>query len=280
MTPAEPAPRPTPGPLLQISDPHFGTEQPRVVEALLRLAHALRPELAVLSGDITQRATPAQFAAARQFVERLGVPRVLAIPGNHDLPLLNLALRLIDPYRRYRAAFGDDLEPRYESTAWRVITVNTTRAHRHKHGEVSRRQIERVAHALAEAGPAQLRVVVVHQPAAVVRAADAEDLLRGHRNALRRWSEAGADIVLGGHIHRPYVLAIHARDPALGGRTWVVQAGTAVSTRVREDAGNSVNLLRPTASDGHRGCIVERWDYRLAEDRFTQAATDHLNFTR
>lgn len=27
--------------LLQISDPHFGTEQPAVVEALLRLAHEI-----------------------------------------------------------------------------------------------------------------------------------------------------------------------------------------------------------------------------------------------
>ena len=75
--------------VLQISDPHFGTEQAPVVEALAALADQQQPDLVVLSGDITQRARPAQFAAARAFVDRLGVP-VLAIPGNHDIPLFAL----------------------------------------------------------------------------------------------------------------------------------------------------------------------------------------------
>jgi 3',5'-cyclic AMP phosphodiesterase CpdA len=47
--------------LLQISDPHFGTTQPLVVNALERLAQAQRPDVLVLSGDITQRARASQF---------------------------------------------------------------------------------------------------------------------------------------------------------------------------------------------------------------------------
>ena len=50
--------------LLQISDTHFGTEQPQVVEALVALAAQQRPEVVVLSGDITQRARPS-FARPR-----------------------------------------------------------------------------------------------------------------------------------------------------------------------------------------------------------------------
>ncbi len=53
--------------LLQISDAHFGTEQPPVVQALLQLARAEPPDLVVMSGDITQRARRHQFAAARSF---------------------------------------------------------------------------------------------------------------------------------------------------------------------------------------------------------------------
>ena len=75
--------------LLQISDPHFGTEQPQVVEALVTLARLQQPDLLVLSGDITQRAQPAQFQAARAFMDRLGAP-FLAIPGNHDIPLFDV----------------------------------------------------------------------------------------------------------------------------------------------------------------------------------------------
>mgnify|MGYP000060360230 CR=1 FL=1 len=83
--------------LLQISDTHFGTEQPPVVEALVALAAQLRPDLMVLSGYITQPARPDQFLAAKAFADRLGVP-VLALPGNHDIALFDLRARLTRPY--------------------------------------------------------------------------------------------------------------------------------------------------------------------------------------
>jgi len=44
--------------LLQISDPHFGTEQSPVIEALVALAQQQQSDLLVLSGDTTQRARP------------------------------------------------------------------------------------------------------------------------------------------------------------------------------------------------------------------------------
>ena len=161
--------------LLQISDPHFGTEQAPVMQALEQLVRAQRPELVVLSGDITQRATRAQFRAARAFVDRLGAPAVLAIPGNHDIPLFALGTRLLDPYGRYREAFGPELEPVFESAHCLVIAVNTTRWYRHEDGEVSAAQIERVAARLAGAAAQQLRVVVVHQPLAVTLARGCEE---------------------------------------------------------------------------------------------------------
>ena len=67
--------------LLQVSDPHFGTERAPVMQALLRLARAHAPDVLLLSGDITQRGRRAQYAAARAFVERLGVPRRTARDG-------------------------------------------------------------------------------------------------------------------------------------------------------------------------------------------------------
>ena len=76
--------------VLQISDPHFGTERAAVVEALVALARLQQPDLLVLSGDITQRARPRQFGLARALVDRLAAP-MLAIPGNHDIALFDLA---------------------------------------------------------------------------------------------------------------------------------------------------------------------------------------------
>lgn len=261
--------------LLQISDPHFGTEQPPVAEALVALALQQRPDLLVLSGDITQRARPAQFKLARAFMQRLGAP-VLAIPGNHDIPLFNLWARLRRPFARHIAAFGDDLERVHAAPDLLVVCVNTARPWRHKHGEVSGLQVERVARLLAGAGAAQLRVVVVHQPVAVTRPADEPDLLRGCAVALQRWAAAGADLVMGGHIHLPYVMALHG----LARPMWAVQAGTAVSSRVREGVPNSVNLLRWGADSSPGCCVIEQWDFSAAGQAFVRAGLTELRPAR
>lgn len=265
--------------LLQISDTHFGTEQPAVVEALVALAAQQRPDLVVLSGDITQRARPAQFRAAKAFVDRLGVP-VLAIPGNHDIALFDLWARLTRPYARYSAVFGAELEPVHDTADLLVVGVNTTRAWRHKNGEVSLAQIDRVAELLCAARPQQLRLVVVHQPVAVTLASDRSNLLRGHRAATQAWSAAGADLVMGGHIHLPFTLAL----PGLTRRLLAVQAGTAVSARTRAGAPNSVNVLRwgesCTADLAQAGvrthaqgrCLIEQWDFSHRDRIFVRAA--------
>lgn len=254
--------------LLQISDPHFGTEQADVMEALERLTQALSPQVVVLSGDITQRATRAQFAAARAFIDRLAVPAVVAIPGNHDIPLFHLAARLFAPYERYAEAFGADLEPVFESAEWLVVAVNTTRWYRHEDGEVSPAQVERVAARLAAASPSQLRVVVTHQPVMVTRQEDMHNRLHGRETAVARWSRAGADLILGGHIHLPFVRSLHDAYAGCPRTTWVVQAGTAVSSRVRAGHPNSVNVLRLEAAEGSRVCQAERWDHSAIHKAF------------
>jgi 3',5'-cyclic AMP phosphodiesterase CpdA len=261
--------------LMQVSDTHFGTEQPPVVEALAALARQQQPDVLVLSGDITQRARPAQFRAARAFADRLAAP-LLAVPGNHDIPLLDLWERLRRPYRRYVGAFGADLEPVHRSPELMVVCVNTTRPWRHKHGEVSAAQVDRVARLLEAADAAQLRVVVVHQPIAVTRVEDLPNRLRGHAAALQRWASAGADLVMGGHIHLPYVLAL----PGLARPLWAVQAGTAVSSRVREGVPNSVNLLRwgRHATPGH--CRIEQWDFSADQGAFVRAKVSDVRPAR
>lgn len=247
--------------VLQLSDPHFGTERPPALAALERLAGALRPDLLLVTGDITQRARPAQFASARAYFDRLPVGARLVIPGNHDIPLLALAARLFDPHGRQARAFGPAMEGEFECEDLLVIALNTTRRWRHKHGEVSAAQVEHVAARLARAAPGQLRLVAVHQPVAVPTSSDVNNLLRGHAAALRRWAEAGADAVLGGHIHLPYVMPV----PGLPRPVWAVQAGTALSHRVRGGIPNSVNVVR--TGPGRRA-VVERWDMDEAAGEF------------
>ncbi len=262
--------------LIHMSDTHFGTEQALVMAALHRLVQQQAPEMAILSGDITQRARPSEFRAAREFIDQLAVPATLVIPGNHDIPLFDLAARLFTPYANFAREFGNELEPVFESEHLLVIALNTTRRYHHIDGAVSIAQMQRVAARLGQASDAQLRIVVTHQPVCVTESEDAPNLLHGHAAAISCWAAAGADLVLGGHIHLPFVCALHERDAALPRRIWAVQAGTALSTRIRNNAGNSVNLIRYGAELAPRCCTVERWDYQPAEQCFMQASIHEL----
>lgn len=250
--------------LLQVSDAHFGTERPQVVDALRRLAQRETPHVVVWTGDLTQRARTSQFEAARRFTDSLPGMRHLAMPGNHDIPLFNVAARLFAPYRGYRQVFGEDLEPQLHSQELMLLMVKTTRRWRHKDGELSDEQVDRVARMLRQARPQQLRVVATHQPLHVMHEDDEHNRLHAPEDALAVWAEAGADIVMSGHTHRPSCYRIDGTHRPV----WMLHAGTSISSRVRGEP-NSVNVVRHRPGQGER-CEVERWDFDEDACEFVQ----------
>lgn len=60
--------------IVQLSDPHFGTERPEVLTALQDWLTVEPPDVLVLSGDITQRARRVARAQARALAEQAGSP--------------------------------------------------------------------------------------------------------------------------------------------------------------------------------------------------------------
>ncbi|MCM2317498.1 MAG: metallophosphoesterase, partial [Thermoanaerobaculia bacterium] len=107
---------------------------------------------------------------------------------------------------------------------------------------------------------------------------DKHNLLHGHREAVPAWAAAGADIIMGGHIHLPYVRSLRTTFPDLPRDVWAVQAGTSISRRLRGRIDNSINLIR--VEDGHapRRCAVERWDYVPALGHFERHTNHPLTF--
>jgi 3',5'-cyclic AMP phosphodiesterase CpdA len=271
--------------LLHLSDTHFGTELPGVRDALERFVACARPEVLVLSGDVTQRATRAQFARARDWLERLPVRHQLVIAGNHDIPLFDLRERVRHPYRRMSEAFGTQREPLLDLPDWRIVTLDTTRWWRHEDGTLSRAQIERTASALQAAAPDQIRVIATHHPLHVTRQMDERHRPTRHRAALSAWAGAGADILLSGHIHLPAVVpvaieplvALEGRGDVSLRRIWSVQAGTAISHRVREGIPNTVMLLEALSGERHgRLCRCETWQCPPEGGAFRRVASQLL----
>jgi len=208
----------------------------------------VRPDLVVVSGDLTQRARDAQFAAAHAFLVGLGLPLVV-VPGNHDLPLFPFWRRLTGPFERYRRHFGRERLPSYLDGELAVVGVVTPHASLWKRGRLAAPQLARIAERFAATPTGRLRVVVAHHP--IVTGADPQaERAHGASAALAALRACAVDVVLAGHHHRSWSGgdAGTARG-AVGTRAMVmVHAGTAVSDRRRHET-NAYNLL---CSDGPR----------------------------
>ncbi|HYO24494.1 MAG TPA: metallophosphoesterase, partial [Lacipirellulaceae bacterium] len=98
--------------IAHISDLHFGTEEPAVVAGVRDELNRLACDLVVVTGDLTQRARQSQFAAARAFLDSLESPW-MAVPGNHDIPLYNVAARFGWPLAGYQKWITADLRPTF-----------------------------------------------------------------------------------------------------------------------------------------------------------------------
>lgn len=261
--------------ILHISDSHFGTEHAAVVEALRDLALSLQPELVVFTGDITQRARRSQFDAANQFIHQLPAP-VIAVPGNHDIPLFNLWARWRRPYEEYQRVFKG-FSPVWQSANLSVIGLNTSRPGRHKNGVIAGEQIRHVAALLRASSPSQLRVVIQHHPVSAVEDSDFKNLAKGREQAVPAWVDAGMDLLLAGHIHLPYVKLLSGFS---GRQAWTVQAGTALSRRVRGGIPNSVNVLEHHWDGEAHHCQCQRWDYQQSNAQFVEVSHQELAIQR
>jgi 3',5'-cyclic AMP phosphodiesterase CpdA len=244
--------------LVQLSDLHFGAHDPRLVEAVERKADALKPDLIVISGDFTQRARTEQFKEACRFLERLREAghEVIGVPGNHDVPLYDVLRRFLSPLARYRRYIDDTLCPFIELPGVVVLGINTARSLTFKDGRISHEQIRFIRETFARIESAVVRVLVTHHPLFAIPVGDQIERAVGRQElALDAIEEAGVDLLLAGHAH--HASTHHASDLVTrAGGALVIQAGTATSTRLREQD-QSFNVIE--VEDGSVTVTVESW---------------------
>ena len=207
--------------LVHVSDLHTGTHEEHEVEhALARLVERLEPELVVASGDLAHRGRRQEIERAAELLRSLGPP-VLAVPGNHDLPYT--PSRFVRPWAEFERVW-QTTEPTASTPGLQVVGLNSARPFRQQGGALSRTQLERAAERLAAAAEGALRVAVLHHHliGAPWRAAHKRPVARRDQ-VLRTLVDAGADLILAGHIHQAAVSERHEFE-VVGGeaRTAVV----------------------------------------------------------
>jgi 3',5'-cyclic AMP phosphodiesterase CpdA len=258
--------------IIHLSDLHFGAHDPRLVAAVEAKIDEEKPDLVVISGDFTQRARTDQFQEACQFLMRLKEHghEVLAVPGNHDVPLYDVLRRFLSPLTRYKKYIDDVLCPFVELPGLAVLGVNTARSLTFKDGRISHEQMDFIRDTFSRTDPDVTRILVTHHPMFALPVGDTGemgDAVGRQELALDAIADAGFDLMLAGHNHRASTHS--ARDLVTrAGAALVVQAGTATSTRTRDEAQSFNRIaIEPDAIT----VVIEGWDGSAYVDATAQS---------
>lgn len=260
--------------IAHLSDLHFGKIDAQILEPLRRRLHALKPHLVVVSGDLTQRAKPDQFRAAREYLDTLPKPQVV-VPGNHDVPLYNVFQRFLMPLRKYKKFISADLEPSYIDDEIAVIGVNTARSLVFKGGRINQEQVGRVRGKICDLPDSITKIVVTHHPFDMPdHWEDQHQVVGRAAMAMKALAECGADVYVSGHMHKS-----HSGEPStpfdLGGfNALMVAAGTATSTRGRGEQ-NAFNTLRISGDN----IVVEHYEWDEKAKGFDLKKSENYKFT-
>jgi 3',5'-cyclic AMP phosphodiesterase CpdA len=263
--------------IAHLSDVHFGAHDPAIVATLESLLQELKPDLVVVSGDFTQRARVSQYRLACEFLDRLEQAglTVLGVPGNHDIPLYDIARRFARPLHRYRRYIDAELCPWFENDDIAVLGINTARSLTFKDGRISHEQMALIRDRFHDVAPQKTRILVTHHPLFAMPIGESEGLTQTvgrHGAALEAIGEAGVHLLLAGHFHRAYSRS--AREMVeTAGPELVIQAGTATSTRVRGDERQSFNWI-----DVRRVEQVELTVFAWSESGFAPGAPARFAF--
>ncbi|MBM3605594.1 MAG: metallophosphoesterase [Alphaproteobacteria bacterium] len=232
--------------ILHLTDLHFGFHRQTLVQPLLSRITELRPDLVVITGDLTHRALTDQMQEARRFLDRIEAPLML-MPGNHDIPLWNPVARMFWPFRGFRKHFGPLLAPVGRVDDVRVLSVNSADPYVWQRGKIRQGEIGRI---IGGVDPLGTNIVALHHPLQQLPRVD-KALARRAREALGRLEAAGVQVVLSGHLHRWALDEV--LDTGRHPRVLQIQTGTALCARI-SDRWNEFVLLQV---DGPR-IVVER----------------------
>ena len=216
--------------LAHLSDIHFGAENRPATEAAIEAVTAFAPHLTVVTGDLTLDGRPREFRAARAWLERLPQP-LLVTPGNHDTPYLNLLLRALTPFDRYRRYIGEPEHAAFDGPHLSARAVNSARGAQPRpdwsKGAIDLESLGRVANEMA-ARPDVLKVFACHHPLIDLEGMPVTGGVHRGAAAAALLAQARIDLILTGHVHNPFALALESGPRA----SYAIGAGT-LSLRTR-----------------------------------------------
>src|SRR5450759_150714 len=143
--------------IAQLSDVHVGgaRHDPALLRSAIAEINQANPDLVVIAGDITDEGYPDQYETAKEHLQEVACPNVVAVPGNHDSRHVG--------YLQYEQTFGTrDSVLRLEAgdgTRLALVAVDSSKPDLDE-GEIGREHYAWIEEGFRE--PADLRVFVCH----------------------------------------------------------------------------------------------------------------------
>jgi 3',5'-cyclic AMP phosphodiesterase CpdA len=271
--------------LIHLSDLHFGKPfLPEVAESVLEQSREIKPDVVVVSGDLTQRAKFREFEQAAGFLKRFDAP-IVVTPGNHDVPFYRIWERFLTPYRNYKRLVSPELNTVTTVAGMVIVALNSSRRLTLTNGRIRRSQLDFATGAFEHKDATAPRIVVTHH-----HLAPPPDFIGGNvmpfaRRALKKFTELNVDLILAGHMHRSYVGSSLDFFPGDVRRRGIViaQCGTTTSRRGRgrERFKNTFNLIKiddQVIRIAHHAWIGDLFRFMpISEHYFPRGANQYLD---
>ena len=212
--------------LVQLSDLHIGSQfQPKVFDMVVEEVNKLKPDVIIITGDLTNEGLVKEYMECKQLVSKLKAKKIITLSGNHDYRNTGyLVFKKYFPFETINELSNDVV----------LVTLGTARPDRNE-GEVGYRQnlwLERTMTKYKE----KTKILAMHHHLIGVPDTGADRLtITDAGDVLRTIISTGVDLILCGHKHRPWIWNF--------GNLQIAYAGTTSSERARGLFENTYNII-------------------------------------
>ncbi len=212
--------------IVQLSDIHVGSQfRGEIFENVIDEVNALKPDIVVITGDLTNEGLIGEYEKCKDLVSKLNVDKIISISGNHDYRNTGyLVFKKYFPFQTINE-LSDDVV---------LVTLGTARPDRNE-GEVGYRQtlwLERTMKKYED----KITILAMHHHLIGIPDTGSERVtILDAGDVLRTILDTKVDLVLCGHKHRPWIWRFNNLS--------IVNAGTTSSDRMRGLFENTYNIV-------------------------------------
>jgi len=259
--------------IVQLSDIHCGeiTFNAKAMEAIIEQINEMKPDLAVVAGDLTAAGYEWEFAEAADWLDQIDCPTVV-IPGNHDarnVGYMHFEHYFGERFFRYHVEFPADRAKVIGAKGMTLVAVDSSEPDLNE-GQIGRERYPWMREQFTE--PDDLKVFVIHHHLVAIPGTGRErNTINDAGDVLAELVRFNVDIVMSGHKHVPYFWGLSG--------ILICNSGTATTKRLRGLTPSSWSELEVNArsievylhyEDGRRelACVRSRGTRAMLREGF------------